>query len=118
MRFRRFMRPLPHRDAMPPAPPPGLPPGLIVPLGARGETFVRHHAGPPEAPVLLLLHGWTASADLQWCTAYPALTERYSVLAVDHRGERNRLEAELRKLSETLGRHSGPPEARAFSASR
>ncbi len=86
MRFRRFMRPLPHRDAMPPAPPPGLPPGFIVPLGARGETFVRHHAGPPEAPVLLLLHGWTASADLQWCTAYPALTERYSVIAVDHRG--------------------------------
>jgi len=85
-RLRRLMRPLPHRDAMPPAPPPGLPPGLIVPLGARGETFVRHHAGPPGAPVLLLLHGWTASSDLQWCTAYPALTERYSVIAVDHRG--------------------------------
>jgi 3-oxoadipate enol-lactonase len=34
----------------------------------------------------LLLHGWTASADLQWCTSFPALTERYSVIAIDHRG--------------------------------
>jgi 3-oxoadipate enol-lactonase len=85
-RLRRFMRPLPPREAMPPAPPPGLPPGLIMGLEGRGETFVRHHVGPPGVPVLLLLHGWTASADLQWATAYPALTERYSVIAVDHRG--------------------------------
>jgi pimeloyl-ACP methyl ester carboxylesterase len=34
----------------------------------------------------LLLHGWTASADLQWATSYPALTERYTVIAIDHRG--------------------------------
>ncbi len=85
-RLRRYMRPLPPREAMPPAPPPGLPPALIMPLEGRGETFVRHHVGPSGAPVLLLLHGWTASADLQWATAYPALTERYSVIAVDHRG--------------------------------
>jgi 3-oxoadipate enol-lactonase len=35
---------------------------------------------------LLLLHGWTASADLQFFTAYEALAEHYSFVAVDHRG--------------------------------
>ncbi len=40
----------------------------------------------PDAPVVLLLHGWTASADLQWCTIYPELCARYSVIAIDHRG--------------------------------
>jgi pimeloyl-ACP methyl ester carboxylesterase len=36
--------------------------------------------------MLLLLHGWTASADLQFFSAYPALAERCSFVAVDHRG--------------------------------
>jgi pimeloyl-ACP methyl ester carboxylesterase len=33
-----------------------------------------------------LLHGWTASADLQFFTAYEALAEHYSFIAIDHRG--------------------------------
>jgi 3-oxoadipate enol-lactonase len=36
------------------------------------------------APTLLLLHGWTGTADQQWAAAYAALGERYR--AVDHRG--------------------------------
>ena len=84
-RLRRFMRRL-DRGAASPIPPPGLPPAYILKLEGRGETFVRHHHGSPDAPVVLLLHGWTASADLQWCTLYPALCERYSVIAIDHRG--------------------------------
>jgi len=84
-RFRRFARRLDAGPGKPPQPP-GLPPGYIVRLEGRGETFVRHHEGPGDAPVLLLLHGWTASADLQWFTTYPALCERYSVIAIDHRG--------------------------------
>jgi pimeloyl-ACP methyl ester carboxylesterase len=36
--------------------------------------------------VLLLLHGWTASADVQFATIYEALMARYSFVAVDHRG--------------------------------
>lgn len=44
----------------------------------------RHH--DPAAPTVLLLHGWTASADLQFFTAYRALAERCSFIAVDHRG--------------------------------
>jgi 3-oxoadipate enol-lactonase len=85
-RMRRFIQRLPRREAMPPEPPPGLPPGFVVPLEGRGETFVRHHVGPPGSPVLLLLHGWTASADLQWATSFPRLTEQYTVIAIDHRG--------------------------------
>jgi 3-oxoadipate enol-lactonase len=85
-RLRRFMRRLDRGPGLAPTPPPGLPPAFIVQLEGRGETFVRHHHGPRDAPVVLLLHGWTASADLQWCTLYPALCERYSVIAIDHRG--------------------------------
>ncbi len=82
----RMMTRLDAGPGRPPTPPPGLPPGYVVLLDGRGETFVRHHDGPAEAPVLLLLHGWTASADLQWCTVYETLCERYSVIAIDHRG--------------------------------
>lgn len=65
---------------------PPLPPGRAVDLPGRGTTFVRDQAGPPGAPTILLLHGWTASADLNWCTAYPALGRRWRVVALDHRG--------------------------------
>jgi 3-oxoadipate enol-lactonase len=37
-------------------------------------------------PTLVLLHGWTATADLQWFMAYAALAERYRFVAIDHRG--------------------------------
>jgi 3-oxoadipate enol-lactonase len=43
--------------------------------------------GPsPDAPTVLLLHGWTATSDLNWYLTYAALAERYNVLALDHRG--------------------------------
>ena len=47
---------------------------------------MRHAEGPAGAPTLLLLHGWTASADLNWFPEYGPLAERWSVLAIDHRG--------------------------------
>ncbi len=53
---------------------PWLPPGHTMVLPGRGEVFYRHHQhADPTAPTLLLLHGWTASADLQFFTAYEAL---------------------------------------------
>ncbi len=52
---------------------PWLPPGHTMVLEGRGEVFYRHHRHPdPAAPTVLLLHGWTASADLQFFTAYAA----------------------------------------------
>lgn len=66
---------------------PWLPPAQVVLLPERGETFVRvHRHADPTAPTLLLLHGWTASADLQFFTAYEHLAEQYSFVAIDHRG--------------------------------
>jgi 3-oxoadipate enol-lactonase len=47
---------------------------------------VREIDGPPNAPTVVLLHGWTATADLNWFTCYRALGERYRVIAFDHRG--------------------------------
>ncbi len=66
---------------------PWLPPGRTMVLPGRGEMFYRHHQHEdPAAPTLLLLHGWTASADLQFFTAYETLAADYSFVAVDHRG--------------------------------
>ena len=71
----------------PGAPPPWLPRGEIVLVPGRGEFFVRRHVHPdPQAPTVLLLHGWTASADLQFLAAYRALAEHCSFVGIDHRG--------------------------------
>lgn len=74
-------------DVRPDAPPPWLPPGQIVHVPGRGEFFIRRHVHPdPAAPTVLMLHGWTASADLQFIAAYRALGERFSFIGIDHRG--------------------------------
>lgn len=66
---------------------PWLPPGHTATLANRGEVFYRHHVHPDaSAPTVLLLHGWTASADLQFFSAYGALAEHFSFIAIDHRG--------------------------------
>ena len=65
---------------------PPLPHGAAFELPGRGTTFVRTIDGPPGAPTLLLLHGWTATADLNWFTCYHPLAEHYRVVALDHRG--------------------------------
>ena len=41
---------------------------------------------PADAPALCLLHGWTATADLNWFRCYAPLGERHRVFAFDHRG--------------------------------
>ena len=73
------------RDGLEPIPP-ELPPGAAMHLPGRGTTFVRRIEGPPEAQTVVLLHGWTASADLNWFTCYRPLAEHYRVIALDHRG--------------------------------
>jgi 3-oxoadipate enol-lactonase len=66
---------------------PPLPPGRIVELPQRGRTFVRE-LGQPSAdrPTIVLLHGWTANADLNWFTTFRALGDVAHVVAVDLRG--------------------------------
>jgi 3-oxoadipate enol-lactonase len=80
-----FARPLPGSAPLPPVPP-GLPPGRVINLPGRGEVFVRDSGGAPAEPAVLLLHGWTASADLNFFPAYARLAERYRVIALDLRG--------------------------------
>jgi 3-oxoadipate enol-lactonase len=65
---------------------PRLPPGRPVELPGRGTTFVRELPGPPGAPTVVLLHGWTVTADLNWFPTYEPLARRFRVLALDHRG--------------------------------
>ena len=64
----------------------GMPPGRALELPGRGTTWVheagRHHGGLP----IVLLHGWTATAELNWFTAMPVLASTRHVVAVEHRG--------------------------------
>ena len=65
---------------------PDLPPGRSIELPERGTTFVRELGGPPGAPCLVLLHGWTVTADLNWFRCYAALARQYRVISMDLRG--------------------------------
>jgi 3-oxoadipate enol-lactonase len=65
--------------------PPGLAPGRSVGLPA-GTVTVRDIPGPPGAAALVLLHGWTATADLNFFRIYEPLAEHFRVVAFDHRG--------------------------------
>ncbi len=60
--------------------------GRRVELPGRGTTFVREVPGPEGAPTVLLLHGWLASAGLNWFTCFDHLADRYRVVAPDLRG--------------------------------
>lgn len=73
-------------SAAPPLPP-FLPPGRVVNLPGRGEVFVRDSGGGGGGgPEVLLLHGWTVSADLNFFPVYAGLAGSYRVIALDHRG--------------------------------
>lgn len=67
-------------DRLPP------PKGRHAALPGRGWIFVRAPRGPRDAPPVVLLHGWIASAGLNWFQAFEPLCERYRVLAPDLRG--------------------------------
>lgn len=73
---------------------PWLPPGGPVDLPGRGRTFLRHHRACDDQATVLLLHGIGVTADVNWFTAYRELTERYGVLAIDHRGHGRGLRTE------------------------
>lgn len=69
------------------APFPDLPSGREIHLPGRGTTFIRELPGPgPDAPVAFLLHGWTATADLNFFAIYHHLAQHMRVVAIDHRG--------------------------------
>jgi pimeloyl-ACP methyl ester carboxylesterase len=67
---------------------PWLPPGRAIELPGRGRTFVRELGErAPGVPSLVLLHGWMATADLNWFPSYAPLADAgHHVIAIDHRG--------------------------------
>jgi 3-oxoadipate enol-lactonase len=65
---------------------PPLPYGRRIQLPDRGTTFVRSAKGPAGAPTLLLLHGWCASAGLNWFQTFEPLRAHFNIVAPDLRG--------------------------------
>jgi 3-oxoadipate enol-lactonase len=63
-----------------------LPLGRHIELPRRGTTFVREIEGPAGAPTLLLLHGWVASAGLNWFQVFEPLSRYFHIVAPDVRG--------------------------------
>jgi pimeloyl-ACP methyl ester carboxylesterase len=63
-----------------------IPRGRRIVLHKRGTTFVRTIKGPPGAPTVVLLHGWSATAALNWFQAFGPLAEHFRVIAPDLRG--------------------------------
>jgi 3-oxoadipate enol-lactonase len=62
-----------------------MPPARTVTVPGRGEFFIRDTGGNGQ-PVMLL-HGWFATADLNWWPMYGELVKAgYRVLGIDHRG--------------------------------
>ena len=82
---------------------PWLPEGRTVVAPGRGELFYRRHQHPdPAAPTVLLLHGWTGSADLQFFTTYEALAASCSLITIDHRGHGRGMRSEQRFALEDI----------------
>jgi pimeloyl-ACP methyl ester carboxylesterase len=91
---RALLRRLPPDVPTPPLPPP-LPEGRVIDVQGLGETFVRVTAPIPGRVPVLLLHGWAATADLNWLRAYEPLAEERQVIAPDHPGHGRGLRGEV-----------------------
>ena len=65
---------------------PDLPDGRVLDLTGRGQLFVRDTGARRGAATVVLLHGWGATADLNFFRTYSDLAARYRVVAFDMRG--------------------------------
>lgn len=63
-----------------------IPLGRSAALPGGGRGFCRSAVGPAGAPTVVLLHGWTSTADVTWHGVYAPLSEHFSVIAPDLRG--------------------------------
>ncbi len=58
----------------------------LVELPGRGVTRVWECAGPPGAETLILIHGVTFTAELNWGKVFAPLSRHFRVIAIDLRG--------------------------------
>jgi 3-oxoadipate enol-lactonase len=71
---------------------PVLPDVRQLDLGERGVLTIRFSTGPTDRrkarkmPPLVLIHGWTVSANLNWFRLYDRIAERHAFVAWDQRG--------------------------------
>lgn len=63
-----------------------LPEGSHLELQGWGTAWARVLPSVSPATPVLLLHGWTATADLNWAGTYEALWPHRTVVAPDHHG--------------------------------
>jgi 3-oxoadipate enol-lactonase len=95
----------------------------VVYLPGRGRTVVREVPGPPGAPVLVLLHGVTLTAALNWAGVLEQLGRRYRVLLFDQRGHGEGLPAHPFRLEDcaddvaAIAAHFGVPRVVAVGYS-
>jgi 3-oxoadipate enol-lactonase len=86
----------------------------LVELPGRGVTRVWELTGPPGAETLMLIHGLTFTAELNWAKVFAPLARHFRVVAIDLRGHgdgisagsRFRLEDcadDIAALAQTLG---------------
>lgn len=74
-----------------------LPSARELVLPRRGRTWVYDSGEPPGdgGRPLLLLHGWTSTAALNFYRCFPDLSEQYRVVALDQRGHGRGLRSRL-----------------------
>ena len=58
----------------------------LVELPGRGTTRVWELTGPPGAETLMLIHGLTFTAELNWAKVFAPLARHFRVVALDLRG--------------------------------
>ena len=58
----------------------------LVELPGRGVTRVWEYAGPRDAETLMLIHGVTFTAELNWAKVFAPLSSHFRVVASDLRG--------------------------------
>jgi 3-oxoadipate enol-lactonase len=58
----------------------------VVELPGQGRTVIWDCPGPLGAPTLVLVHGATMTAELNWSAVFPVLGKHFRVLAFDQRG--------------------------------
>ena len=79
---------------------PALAQRRILHLPDRGRFLIWDTSGPPQAPVLVLLHGATLNAELNWSGVITTLAPYYRVITLDLRGHADGLRSSRFRLED------------------